>query len=63
VKTDMGCYRDEIFGTVLSVVRTATYAEALKIINENPYGNGTAIFTRDGGAAVPVRCGGRDGRH
>jgi malonate-semialdehyde dehydrogenase (acetylating)/methylmalonate-semialdehyde dehydrogenase len=51
VKTDMTCYRDEIFGPVLSVVRTETYAEALKIINENPYGNGTAIFTRDGGAA------------
>jgi malonate-semialdehyde dehydrogenase (acetylating)/methylmalonate-semialdehyde dehydrogenase len=51
VKTNMSCYRDEIFGPVLSVVRTETYAEALKIINENPYGNGTAIFTRDGGAA------------
>jgi malonate-semialdehyde dehydrogenase (acetylating)/methylmalonate-semialdehyde dehydrogenase len=51
VKTNMSCYRDEIFGPVLSVIRTETYAEALKIINENPYGNGTAIFTRDGGAA------------
>jgi malonate-semialdehyde dehydrogenase (acetylating) / methylmalonate-semialdehyde dehydrogenase len=45
------CYRDEIFGPVLSVVRTPTYTEALKIINENPYGNGTAIFTQNGGAA------------
>ncbi len=45
------CYQDEIFGPVLSVVRTQTYADALKIINENPYGNGTAIFTQNGGAA------------
>ena len=45
------CYTEEIFGPVLSVVRAATYAEAMKIINDNPYGNGTAIFTRDGGAA------------
>jgi len=45
------CYQDEIFGPVLSVVRTQTYAAALKIINENPYGNGTAIFTQNGGAA------------
>ena len=42
---------DEIFGPVLSVVRVNTYDEALRIINENPYGNGAAIFTRDGGAA------------
>jgi malonate-semialdehyde dehydrogenase (acetylating)/methylmalonate-semialdehyde dehydrogenase len=47
----MHCYEDEIFGPVLSVVRAASYDEALRIINENPYGNGTAIFTRDGGAA------------
>ncbi len=47
----MRCYEDEIFGPVLSVVRTDNYKEALRIINENPYGNGTAIFTRDGGAA------------
>ena len=45
------CYREEIFGPVLSIVRVATYAEALKIINDNPYGNGTAIFTQSGGAA------------
>ena len=47
----MDCYRDEIFGPVLTVTRVATYDEALKLVNENPYGNGTAIFTRDGGAA------------
>ena len=51
VTTEMDCYRDEIFGPVLSVVRVATYDEALKLINDNPYGNGTAIFTRDGGVA------------
>lgn len=47
----MRCYRDEIFGPVLGVVRVDTYEEALRLINENPYGNGVAIFTRDGGAA------------
>ena len=47
----MDCYRDEIFGPVLTVVRVDTYEEALQLINDNPYGNGTAIFTRDGGAA------------
>ncbi|MEA2579382.1 MAG: malonate-semialdehyde dehydrogenase (acetylating) / methylmalonate-semialdehyde dehydrogenase [Actinomycetota bacterium] len=51
VTAAMDCYRDEIFGPVLCVVRAGTYAEALQLINENPYGNGTAIFTRDGGAA------------
>jgi malonate-semialdehyde dehydrogenase (acetylating)/methylmalonate-semialdehyde dehydrogenase len=51
VRTDMSVYTDEIFGPVLSVVRTETYDEALAIINANPYANGTAIFTRDGGAA------------
>jgi malonate-semialdehyde dehydrogenase (acetylating)/methylmalonate-semialdehyde dehydrogenase len=51
VTPEMDCYRDEIFGPVLTVVRVATYAEALRLINDNPYGNGTAIFTRDGGAA------------
>jgi malonate-semialdehyde dehydrogenase (acetylating)/methylmalonate-semialdehyde dehydrogenase len=44
-------YTDEIFGPVLSVVRVPTYADALRLVNDNPYGNGTAIFTRDGGAA------------
>ncbi|HSO28722.1 MAG TPA: CoA-acylating methylmalonate-semialdehyde dehydrogenase [Candidatus Sulfomarinibacteraceae bacterium] len=47
----MDSYRDEIFGPVLTVTRVATYEEALKLVNDNPYGNGTAIFTRDGGAA------------
>jgi malonate-semialdehyde dehydrogenase (acetylating)/methylmalonate-semialdehyde dehydrogenase len=47
----MSVYTDEIFGPVLSVVRAETYAQALDLVNRNPYGNGTAIFTRDGGAA------------
>jgi malonate-semialdehyde dehydrogenase (acetylating)/methylmalonate-semialdehyde dehydrogenase len=47
----MRCYDLEIFGPVLSVVRVETYADALRLINENPYGNGTAIFTQNGGAA------------
>ncbi|MCZ0915043.1 CoA-acylating methylmalonate-semialdehyde dehydrogenase [Gordonia amicalis] len=51
VTTDMSVYTDEIFGPVLSVVRVETYDEALDLINGNPYGNGTAIFTNDGGAA------------
>ena len=51
VRPGMDAYRDEIFGPVLTVVRVPTYADALKLINDNPYGNGTAIFTRDGGAA------------
>jgi malonate-semialdehyde dehydrogenase (acetylating) / methylmalonate-semialdehyde dehydrogenase len=51
VTPSMDAYRDEIFGPVLTVVRVKTYDEAVKLINENPYGNGTAIFTRDGGAA------------
>jgi malonate-semialdehyde dehydrogenase (acetylating)/methylmalonate-semialdehyde dehydrogenase len=51
VTPEMTVYTDEIFGPVLSVVRVDTYAEALKLVNDNEYGNGTAIFTRDGGAA------------
>jgi len=51
VTPTMSCYTDEIFGPVLSVVRAASYAEALGLVNANPYGNGTAIFTNDGGAA------------
>jgi malonate-semialdehyde dehydrogenase (acetylating)/methylmalonate-semialdehyde dehydrogenase len=51
VTPTMDCYRDEIFGPVLTVVRVDSYTEALELINSNPYGNGTAIFTRDGGAA------------
>lgn len=47
----MQCYEQEIFGPVLSVVRVNTYAEAIHLINENPFGNGTAIFTQNGGAA------------
>jgi malonate-semialdehyde dehydrogenase (acetylating)/methylmalonate-semialdehyde dehydrogenase len=51
VTPDMDSYQNEIFGPVLEVVRVATYDEAVRLVNENPYGNGTAIFTRDGGAA------------
>jgi malonate-semialdehyde dehydrogenase (acetylating)/methylmalonate-semialdehyde dehydrogenase len=51
VTTDMSIYTDEIFGPVLSVVRVSHYEDAIKLINDNPYGNGTAIFTNDGGAA------------
>jgi malonate-semialdehyde dehydrogenase (acetylating)/methylmalonate-semialdehyde dehydrogenase len=51
VKPGTPCYDDEIFGPVLSVVRVDTFDEAVALINSNPYGNGTAIFTRDGGAA------------
>ena len=51
VSPKMSIYRDEIFGPVLSVVRAPTYDAALELVNDNPYGNGTAIFTNDGGAA------------
>jgi len=51
VEPGMSCYADEIFGPVLSVMRVDTYDDALRVINDNPYANGTAIFTRDGGAA------------
>jgi malonate-semialdehyde dehydrogenase (acetylating)/methylmalonate-semialdehyde dehydrogenase len=51
VTRDMSVYTDEIFGPVLSVVRTDTYDDALELINSNQFANGTAIFTRDGGAA------------
>jgi len=51
VTTDMSIYTDEIFGPVLSVVRVDSYDEAVRLVNDNPYGNGTAIFTHDGGAA------------
>jgi malonate-semialdehyde dehydrogenase (acetylating) / methylmalonate-semialdehyde dehydrogenase len=47
----MACYQDEIFGPVLSVVRASGYQEAVQMINANRYGNGTAIYTSDGGAA------------
>ena len=51
VTTEMDVYKDEIFGPVLGVSRVATYDDAVRMVNENPYGNGTAIFTRDGGVA------------
>jgi malonate-semialdehyde dehydrogenase (acetylating) / methylmalonate-semialdehyde dehydrogenase len=51
VTTDMDAYRDEIFGPVLSVSRVEAYDDAVRMVNENPYGNGVALFTRDGGAA------------
>ena len=51
VQPSMSVYTDEIFGPVLCVVRADTYTEAVELVNANPYGNGVAIFTRDGGAA------------
>ena len=51
VTANMSIYRDEIFGPVLCVTRVSSYSEALRLVNEHTYGNGTAIFTRDGGAA------------
>jgi malonate-semialdehyde dehydrogenase (acetylating)/methylmalonate-semialdehyde dehydrogenase len=51
VTPDMSIYTEEIFGPVLSVVRAETYDEAVELINANPYGNGVAIFTKNGGAA------------
>jgi len=51
VKPGMSVYDDEIFGPVLSVVRVGSYEEGMALINANPYGNGTALFTNDGGAA------------
>jgi malonate-semialdehyde dehydrogenase (acetylating)/methylmalonate-semialdehyde dehydrogenase len=61
VTPDMSVYTDEIFGPVLCVVRVDTYDEAVQLVNDNPYGNGVAIFTRDGGAArqfqLDAECG------
>jgi malonate-semialdehyde dehydrogenase (acetylating)/methylmalonate-semialdehyde dehydrogenase len=51
VSTDSSVYIDEIFGPIVAVVRVATYDEGVELINVSPYGNGTAIFTNDGGAA------------
>jgi malonate-semialdehyde dehydrogenase (acetylating)/methylmalonate-semialdehyde dehydrogenase len=51
VTPQMDIYKEEVFGPVLSVVRSGTYEEALQLVMDNPYGNGTAIFTRDGDAA------------
>lgn len=55
VDPTMRVYTDEIFGPVLSVLRVGSYEEGLAIINSNPYGNGTALFTNDGGAARRFR--------
>ena len=51
VKPDMSIYQDEIFGPVLVVVRADSLDEAMHLVNRNPYGNGTALFTRSGAAA------------
>ena len=51
VTPEMRAYADEIFGPVLGIARVATYDDAVRLVNESPYGNGTAIFTRDGGVA------------
>ncbi len=51
VKPGMRLYDDEIFGPVLGVVRTPTFDDAVALVNANPYGNGVALFTRDGGTA------------
>ncbi|WP_238005457.1 CoA-acylating methylmalonate-semialdehyde dehydrogenase [Dactylosporangium sp. AC04546] len=51
VTPDMTVYTEEIFGPVLSVVRVGTYRDAVDLVNANPYGNGVALFTRDGGVA------------
>ena len=59
VTTDMSIYTEEIFGPVLSVIRVDGYSEGLDLINSNPYGNGTALFTDDGAAppdASRTRC-------
>jgi malonate-semialdehyde dehydrogenase (acetylating)/methylmalonate-semialdehyde dehydrogenase len=61
VTPEMSAYRDEVFGPVLSVVRADSYAEAVDLVNANPYGNGAVIFTRSGGTArqfeVDVQAG------
>ncbi|MBS7537666.1 CoA-acylating methylmalonate-semialdehyde dehydrogenase [Ancylobacter lacus] len=59
VTTDMRIYKEEIFGPVLSVVRVDRYDEAVKLVNDHEYGNGAAIFTRDGDSA---RAFNRDAR-
>jgi malonate-semialdehyde dehydrogenase (acetylating)/methylmalonate-semialdehyde dehydrogenase len=51
VDPTMSIYTDEIFGPVLSTVRMEHFEDAIRLINDNPYGNGTAVFTNDGGAA------------
>ncbi|CAN5314639.1 CoA-acylating methylmalonate-semialdehyde dehydrogenase [soil metagenome] len=57
VTPEMDAYKDEIFGPVLGVTRVGTYNEAVQLVNDNPYGNGTAIFTRDGGVARQFQFG------
>jgi malonate-semialdehyde dehydrogenase (acetylating)/methylmalonate-semialdehyde dehydrogenase len=57
VTTSMDVYREEIFGPVLSIVRASTIDEAISLINSNPYGNGTAIFTSSGAAARQFQRG------
>jgi len=51
VTVNMNCYKEEIFGPVLSIIRVNTLDEAIAIMNENPYGNGCALFTSSGPAA------------
>jgi malonate-semialdehyde dehydrogenase (acetylating)/methylmalonate-semialdehyde dehydrogenase len=51
VRPGTSAYDDEIFGPVLGVARVESYEEAVRLVNENPYGNGVALFTRDGGVA------------
>jgi len=51
VKPTMSIYREEIFGPVLSVVRVEHFTDGIELVNQNPYANGTAVFTNDGGAA------------
>jgi len=55
VTTEMDVYRDEVFGPLLVVLRADSFEEALGIVNDNPYGNGAAIFTNDGGVAREFR--------
>ncbi len=57
VRPEMDVYREEIFGPVLAVVRAADVEEAIELINANPYGNGTAIFTSSGAAARKFQRG------
>jgi len=61
VTTDMRIYQEEIFGPVLIVVRVPDFASAVRLVSANQFGNGTAIFTRDGGVAREfahhVQCG------
>lgn len=51
VKTDMECYKEEIFGPVLCIIRVETLEQAIEIVNNNQYGNGTSVFTKSGSIA------------